>query len=520
MNKRIILFINPDDSTAHKASANASIYPNLGLLTVMSALSQRLGTSNVEFAYLDGTVIGNEAIEHFVDENSQNIFAVCASLLTSNYGAALRAFELLKSKNSKAITIVGNDHFSALYSQILKNRAVVDFGFAGNDVVLGFADFLADQLAGASQNLNKYAGLVYRDRNSVVTRNPEEPFEISNLPLIDYSLMNHPFDHRSRYLEGQRRTYFFMRELGLASMVVDIGRGCIKFSGSRMNEIPLNACDFCAIIPGTKAITTQTPDRAWSILENCYRSGFNYFYVTADELPLTFWPVLKEMSLSLPKWFVELPDEKKPRMFGYTRAEAFVKAPDRIDALVDKLRFNHFFIGFDGLSEISLMVMNKQPIGQKKHDLMWHNMEALNQAVAKNCLITGGIVLTHLGITREILQTNYLALETSVARYPKAFAALDFGPLCPIPGSLSFEYFRKPSFAEERATSFGLKVNRDYLESVSARYKTDDLFVMDELVKDFVVGCCPDINMDDVNEYLAKTTKLAQKHGIVVGGGV
>jgi hypothetical protein len=164
--------------------------------------------------------------------------------------------------------------------------------------------------------------------------------------------------------------------------------------------------------------------------------------------------------------------------------------------------------------------MNKQPIGKSEHDLMWHNMEALNRAVAKNCLITAGIVLTHLGITREILEANYRALEASVEKYPKAFAALDFGPLCPIPGSQAFEYLRNPGFAAQKAVKFGLNINQTFLESVRDSYRTGDLFLMDKLIADFIAGCCPDINIGDVEHYMERTTKLALKHGIVVGGGV
>jgi anaerobic magnesium-protoporphyrin IX monomethyl ester cyclase len=490
------------------------------LLTIMTALSKCSGAANWKLAYLDGTVVGNVAIESFIEENAKHIAVACGSVLTSNYGAALRAFEALKAKNPSAMTILGNDHFSALFRQIMHRRPIVDFGFTGNDVVRGFTHFVRDLLSGTGMDFKAFPGLVFRDANGIVNCNPEDPTEISQLPLVDYELMNYPYNHRSHYVNGQQKTYSFMRELSLQSMVVDIGRGCLKFSGPRTNDIPINACDFCAIIPGTKAIAPQSANRAWLILENCFNSGFNYFYVTADELPLTFWPTLREMALHKPQWLTELPEAERPQMFGYTRAEAFVRTPERIDTLVDELRFNHFFIGFDGLSEISLKVMNKQPIGKQEHDLMWHNMEALNRAVSKKCLITGGVVLTHLGITREILEANFRALESSVEKCPRAFAALDFGPLCPIPGSQAFEYLRNPTLAEERARIFGLRVNSEFLQSVSGHYRTEDLFTMDDLVEDFVSGCCPDINMSDVNEYLIRTTELARKYDIVVGGGV
>ncbi|WP_155370052.1 B12-binding domain-containing radical SAM protein [Catellatospora vulcania] len=519
---QLIVFVNAADTSRHTSSANASIYPNLGLLTLMSALREQLGDGPVRVAYFDGTVHGNQKLADFIDGNAHRIHAMCFSVLTANYGASVELAARAKRRNPAVTTVFGNDHFSALYDNAMRSQPAIDFGFYGNDVVTGFADFMRDGVAGSRGPLSGYAGLVYRAADGTVLRNPERPAEYGSLPLVDYSLADTLFPHQEHYLRGQQDVYFFMRDRELRSQVVDIGRGCIKFAGERLDGIPLNACDFCGIIPGSREIIAPEADRAWRILENVYRQGFNYFYVTADELPLTLWRMLRGMAEHVPPWFAELPPHERPKMFGYTRAEAFATVPDRVATLINVLGFDHFFIGFDGLSDISLRVMNKQSAGGKgrKDAPMDHNLRALDSVVSQGGMVTAGLVLTHLGITPNLMAENLAVLTRIVESHPKTFAALDFGPLCPIPGSQSFRYLTHPEHAESRAKEFGLRVDRDYLESVKEKYRTGDLFDMDELIKDFIRGCCPDITTDAVDEHVDQISALANKYEIVIGGGV
>src|SRR3989344_243919 len=73
----------------------------------------------------------------------------------------------LQALNPKIITIFGNDHFSALSNRIMEQQSLVDYGFYGNDVVEGFTAFLVDLLAGQLKLLDKYSGLVYREKDKV-----------------------------------------------------------------------------------------------------------------------------------------------------------------------------------------------------------------------------------------------------------------------------------------------------------------------------------------------------------------
>ncbi|MBN8640678.1 MAG: cobalamin-dependent protein [Flavobacteriales bacterium] len=514
----MVLFINTADTSRHTSSANTAIYPNLGLLTLANCLKVK-SENKIDVGYIDGTVYNNTIILEYIKTELSNIDVICFSVLTSNFGIAAQIAEEIKKIKPKVITIFGNDHFSALYNQILTNHKYIDYGFYGNDVVFGFSDFVIDLLSNKLKELDTYAGLVYRNYNQIM-KNEEDATEYSHIPLIDYNIVNSTLPHQQKYFEGQNSTYAFMRNRNLKSQVIDIGRGCVKFSGNRINNVPLNACDFCGIIPGSKSILMPSYERAWRIIKNAYDQGFNYLYVTADELPLTMWNLIKRMADNIPSWYNEIPIEKRPKLFGYARAEGFVTEEDKIDILIHKLGFDHFFIGFDGLSEISLKVMNKQPVKQYVHTLMDYNYTALNKLGEAGCLITAGIVVTHLGITKSMLKENFEQLERFVTTYPTAFAALDFGPLCPIPGSQSFIYLTNPDFAEERARKFNLNINKQYLLSIQDKYSTSDTFEMDELINDFILGCCPDVTPNIIDDYMKKITKLAKKYNIVVGGGV
>lgn len=514
-----ILFVNAADTSRHVSNANAALYPNLGLLTLMSSLKKTI-RPDIDLEYIDGTVYGNPFIQTYIQENYQSFLIICFSVLTANYGASVELANFARALNQRIVTIFGNDHFSALYANVMKKQQNVCYGFYGNDVVEGFTDLVSDIVSDNMMPLSSYHGLIYRDAFGEIKRNLENPNEYNRLPFVDYSLMDTLFPHNELYLEGQQRTYSFMRERKLKSQVVDIGRECIKFAGPRVGDIPVNACDFCGIIPGNRVILPQTADRAWAILKNAYDRGYNYFYITADELPLTFWGLLRAMSNSVPEWHKDLSVSQRPKMVGYARAEGFDSQSDKIDILVDILGFDHFNIGFDGLSQISLEMMNKQPIGSKNCDLIKMNMDALQKVAQKGCLITAGIVVTHLGITQEILEDNYRGLEEILSCYPSTFAAIDFGPMYPIPGSPAFRYLIDPAFAKERAEKYGLSVNIPYLESVRYKYVDQDLIDMDELVDDFIHGCCPKITTKDVDDHLGRIRTLAEKYSIVAGGVV
>ena len=518
-----VLLINPATTVAQHKTFEPNIYPNLGLLTLATSLQSALRRNDVpaRVLYYDCSLRGDEFLRKYLEQNADRIAVIGYSAYTFNYRACVSLAQHAKRCNPRVVNIIGNDHFSALWREVMQRKeGVFDYGFYGNDVVEGFTAFVTGILTGHLGELTSYPGLVFRDPGAEggVRRCPENLDEYSRLPLVDYSLLDSLVPHADGYHQEQLSFYAYMREEGLRATVIDIARGCIKFSGRRNESgIPLNACDFCAIIPGSKAMSGQRAERAWAIIRNAFEQGYNYLFVTADELPSTFWPMLRDMAERIPDWYRDLKPSDRPRMMGYARADAFREnMRDRIDLLMNTLGFDHFFVGLDGFSSISLRAINKG-INRRANDsadLLEHNLSACREIARRGGRLTSGAVISHLGITPAMMEDNYQALQRLLKKYAHLFMELDFELLDPIPGSLAFDYLRRPGMARARANQLGLNVNDRYLETLHEKYRDEDEFEVEELVKDFILGCCPDITVELAYDYLRKTERLAAEVGI------
>jgi hypothetical protein len=523
-NQRIILLVNPANELNRQTTFEIAIYPNLGLLTLGTALRNALIEKKMlgQVLYFDGALHGNHFLYDYIVRYANQIAVIGLSSYTYNYKACVELASYAKRFNPNVVNIIGNDHFSALYREVmLRQEGVFDYGFYGNDVVEGFTQFVVDLLLGRLNELLIYPGLVFRDsaNSNKIHRNPEEPIEFSRLPYVDYSLLDSLLPHSDGYHQEQLENYLYMKEDCLRATVIDLARGCLKFGGPRNeNGVPLNACDFCGIIPGSKAIAAPEAQRAWAIIRNAVEQGYNYLFVTADELPSTFWYLLNKMAENRPDWYLEMSANKRPRFMCYARADAFrEQAQYRIDILMNILGFDHFFVGLDGFTTISLRAMNK---GINKHanennDLLHYNLLACQEIAKRGGMLTAGAVLTHIGITREIMEANFRLMRQIIKNYSHLFVELDFELLCPVPGSLSFDYLRKPGNAQARANELGLEVNNHYLETIISKYQDEDVFDPEEMVQDFILGCCPDITVEFAYDYLRKTRELVEEYKIV-----
>jgi anaerobic magnesium-protoporphyrin IX monomethyl ester cyclase len=114
---------------------------------------------------------------------------------------------------------------------------------------------------------------------------------------IDYPSIDRCYDHSSRYAHNfaSRVAPTFHRLTGRtvrAGVPVEIGRGCIKFARS-------DACSFCSIQYGDMW-RNAVPD-ADTAGDPCgHLAGYDYPYLTADELPLTFGGLLRRMRTAPP----------------------------------------------------------------------------------------------------------------------------------------------------------------------------------------------------------------------------
>lgn len=204
-------------------------------------------------------------------------------------------------------------------------------------------------------------------------------------------------------------------------------------------------------------------------------------------------------------------------MMGYARADAFREnLHDRIDVLMSTLGFDHFFVGLDGFSTQSLRALNKG-INRRANDtddLLEHNLSACREIARRGGRLTSGAVITHLGITPEVLETNFRMMERVLRDYGPLFMELDFELLGPIPGSLAYDYLRRPGMARARANALGVNVNDSYLKTLHEKYRDQDELEPEELIRDFILGCCPDITIELAYEYLRRIRQLAAEQDI------
>ena len=519
-----VVLINPGDAPPGQLfSQSRPTFPVLGLLQLCSALSQAL-SPKITVRYIDAAVIpeGNMFVRSYLAENAQQLVVVGVSLLTSNYPPALDLLRTVKAMNPQVVTIVGNDHFSVFFECIMRRQKhLIDYGLWGNDVVEGFTQLVVDITESRSLSLEKYPGLIFRDRHDRTVRNAEDPSEYARLPTVDYSLLTSfdPFQALNYYL-AQQRAFSGAFGRGLRGMTVELARGCQKFRSSDSSRRD-RRCSFCAIVPGAAPVVAKPLDRAWETIRAAIDAGFNFLFVTADDLLFAFSSFVRSLAQSKPNWFLCLEkDGASPKFFAYSRADAFVRCGAKTIDAACSLGLKQFFVGFDYFDPLSLE-LSRKPLGSFSGagQLIYRNyIEACEIIGANGIKVIGGVVINHLGMSRSLLDRNLSMLTAILRSNTEIFVAIEFGPLCPLPGSFDYEYLTHPNLAESTAAKFGLRVDKAKLETLAEKYRDDDAPLVGALTEDYVAGCCPDISLDDIEEFKRRLKEECGELGIPCGG--
>ena len=512
--RNTVVLVNPCDlSHGIPEERITSHYPNLGLLTLGSSLKKLADSQSakLDILYYDGTLFGNAALYDYISSNHSGILALCFSSFYTNFQSCIDLAEEAKKHNPEIITVLGNDHFSFLHERILTNHGnIFDYGFCGDDVVEGFSNLIIDLFLNRNPELQNYPGLVYLS-DGVIRLNRENPDEFSRLPFVDYSLMDSLIPETSgKYIEIQGIEAPYIKEYGYRGTSVRVARGCWKLTGKKdyVGLCP-NACDFCSMYVGDRQIISLPAGRFWEAIKNAFDQGYNYLFITADEFPTTFWPLIREMTDNPPQWYQDIRPDQRPKLDIGARGDAFVGGKrTRLDTLVDKLNVDHIFIGADGYSNESLVALNKTK-NRNHSGLLEQTLETCQLIADRGVHFSVGAVITHIGITPELMDKNYEQMKLFVDRFSRStLKQFDFSVLIPIPGSHAFSYLTDPEKAAKRAKELGLRVNMDYLNHTAKKYARRDVFDMEELSFDFIIGCCPDIDLKTVTEQLKKLEEL------------
>jgi radical SAM superfamily enzyme YgiQ (UPF0313 family) len=293
---------------------------------------------------------------------------------------------------------------------------------------------------------------------------------------------------------------------------VDIGRGCIKFA---MDD----ACSFCSIQYGGLWRNALEPHAAWAVIENAWRSGHDYLYLTADELPLTFTALLKAMLAEQPSWWRDLPDDERPLIVGYARADGL--SDPRKASLLRQLGIRQLMIGMDAGSAVSLAALNKPLRSKQGEQLTAQNFTALRVARDTGLLVRGGFVLGHIGMTPAILDENLQIIKALLSEGRDVISAVDIEVLSPEPGSRDFKYLTSPELAAIAAERLNLTLaDAPLLQSVAKRWRGCDIVPPEESMRDYAAAFMPDLPFDRLIGARKELRAFAQSLGIVVGEGL
>jgi hypothetical protein len=336
-----------------------------------------------------------------------------------------------------------------------------------------------------------------------------------------YELIDAVFPHSQHYQRNlQTRVGPRMRELMGAEVSsgvpVEFARGCIKFSRD-------DACTFCSIqYGGMWRNSLKDPAHAWDMLHRATEAGYDYLSVTADELPLTFGTLLREMVATRPDWWTAA-GSQRPLLAGYARADGL--ANPRHAATLRELNIRYLMVGLDAGAPLSLAALNKPLAPAKDTDphrraerMFQHNIAALHAARNEGLSLKAGLVVGHLGMTPELLKLNTEAMCTLIDNGKQALASVDIEVLSPEPGSRDYQYLTQPALAAAAAARLGLTVADDGVRHRVAReHAFLDVIDREQAMSDYILAVMPGLTLADLAEARATVRAHARNAGILVG---
>ncbi|MGQ5523301.1 B12-binding domain-containing radical SAM protein [Chitinimonas sp. PSY-7] len=522
--RSVVFFINPPNSNDLGVIRSDSQYvskgvqhtdwanfPHLGILSLASYVDSLPGMESI---YIDGVVYELDSITAVIRQQAYRTLAVCLSTITANYEAAIILARAVKAIDSNISIIIGNDHFSAMSEKILtRYRDLIDCGFIGNEIYTGLGEYLKDLQGGHNDRI--YPGCI-RWHNDKLLVDPQIRESVNR--IIDYRLIDRALPHTQLYATN------FTRRLGSRihqltgryvrqGVPVEIGRGCIKFSGD-------DACSFCSIQYGGMWKNELPATHAWQVIHQAWSAGYDYLYVTADELPLTFARLLLDMAASPPKWWSDLEPSERPVLVGYARADGMEK--EAVLKAMRQIGFRILFVGVDAGAELSLLALNK-PLKNKSPALaakrMYEsNLRALENARKHHVSIKAGFVLGHLGMNESLLAKNVQMYIEFLRNGKDVIVSADIELLSPEPGSKDFNYLINPDLAEAFSNQIGLAIAPiDLRNEVASEYACVDIFDREKAIEDYIKVFMPTISKDQLAGARDRVRAECTKLGIVVG---
>lgn len=522
--RNLVFFVNPpnsndlDTTPAGEGAVSKGVqhtdwanFPHLGILSLASYVDSLPGLTAI---YIDGVVYPIGVITSEIESKAATTLAVCLSVITANYEAALRIAHAVKVIDPAISIIMGNDHFTALSQEVLSRRhMLIDCGFAGNEIYTGLGEYLRDLRRHSVKAL--YPGAV-RWVDGRIVADPQIREEVNR--VIDYGLIDRALPHTSRYSTnftnrlGRRILDLTGRSVS-RGVPVEIGRGCIKFSGN-------DACSFCSIQYGGMWKNGLHPVQAWTAIHNAWSAGYDYLYVTADELPLTFARQMLDMANEPPEWWRELRPEERPILVGYARADGMEK--EHVLKAMKQIGFKILFVGVDAGAPLSLRALNKplRNIDPRLASRRMHasNLRALQNARNHQVSIKAGFVLGHIGMDEGLLEENVRTYVEFLRNGKDVVVSADIELLSPEPGSKDFRYLTDPGAAAAVASSLGLEIAPlELRERIAKDYRGVDVFDRERAIAEYIRAFMPRLSKNTLAQARDYVRSTCTSLGIVIG---
>lgn len=388
---------------------------------------------------------------------------------------ARNALEIAKqAKERGAIVVAGNDHATQRYKQIL-STGLIDYAFLGDNVHQHVAKLVEVLDSKNEEDLRKIPFLAYRDKDGNIVENKVEKREIVSRaidPQIDRVLNEqiHPIENIeeirniilrdkkmyvrinkiAQQLAGARnqdkiRQWILnttenlpeewkskivgfgdlsrSRKLHKPQIVkqatIDIAKGC-------RGGLERKPCLFCSICDVRKMETVK-PEAAVELAVEMAKMGYNFLYITADDLTSFAPRPTGNIAIDLDKSYLgklahlwettEFEKEGKKvklngevELYAYAQAHNIARLPELIP-IMKKMNIIRLNIGFESGSDAILLGMGKTATVKE-------NLDTVKLLKEEGIQLHTSFVLGSIGETKETLRDT-LSHTKEIIEYSK-----------------------------------------------------------------------------------------------------
>jgi radical SAM superfamily enzyme YgiQ (UPF0313 family) len=421
----LVVLVNPPTDQRYSQSAtHASSFPALGVLALATAV--QVHAPEWRPVVFDGTVQPLSEILRFVREHRPRLLGV--SILATSYQNSMQIIRTGKAVGS--LTVIGNDQAIVNGEAILSARIEVDYACVadiGEPTLIGLLEYIDGR-----RDLATVPSLLYRDSEANTLRATAAPQPIAaissleTLPLPNRSLLSPSVRHL--HLTHYLAHHDDPAAVGTATM--NQLRGCGRW---------LRRCVYCSIADLRPRLST--PERFWKDVVSARESGANRIFEACDSFS-SFPHYLSKLAATRP------PAARDARLFVYSQAP---EVNARLVDLYKKIGVWRVNMGLDS-GDPEMLARLKNP-----HHKIPQTVRALRLLREADIRVYASFVLGGPGETTASLANTCSFIKWLVKEH--LVDTTEAQPLCPLPGSKSWELLLSGDFARAHAQGLGFPLS-------------------------------------------------------------